>query len=53
MDEPQKPQEVPDGVLVGQEGEEELVEDDGAEVRVHELVSHLQEVNKYHSTDTL
>ena len=42
MDKPQKPEEMPDGVLVGQEAEEELVEDDGAEVRVDELIAHLK-----------
>ena len=42
MDKPQKPEQVPDGVFVGQEAEEELVEDDGAEVRVDELVTHLR-----------
>ncbi len=41
MDEPQKSEQVPDSVFVGQETEEELVEDDGTEILVDEFFPNL------------
>ena len=32
---------MPDGLFAGEEGEEELVEDDGAEILVYEFLPHL------------
>ena len=32
---------MPDGIFAGEEGEEELVEDDGAEILVYEFLPHL------------